>query len=55
MYSEGVSPKSVFYYAKIKGLLEETVIKREFGKTIILNLPPLIRENTDKKLKCRVS
>lgn len=47
--SASASPKSPFFYSKMKGQLEEDIKKLEFEKTIILNPPLLERENTNRK------
>ena len=43
------SSKSVFFYAKMKGMLEDAVKRLGFPKLIIFNPPTLIRPNSDRK------
>ena len=43
------SPKSPFFYAKLKGQLEDAVIKLGFERTIILQPPLLVRENSRRR------
>ncbi len=47
------SPNSPFFYAKMKGQLEEVVKKLGFEKTIILNPPLLERPNSTRKAEVR--
>ncbi|MFH0895555.1 MAG: NAD(P)H-binding protein [Bacteroidota bacterium] len=47
------STKSMFFYSRMKGQLEEDVKALQFSKTIIFNPPLLIRENTDRKMEVR--
>jgi uncharacterized protein YbjT (DUF2867 family) len=46
--SASASTKSPFFYAKMKGQLEEDIIKLGFDKTIILNPPLLERKNSKR-------
>ena len=45
------SSKSLIFYSKMKGQLEDDVKALKFLKTIIFNPPLLIRENTDRKME----
>jgi uncharacterized protein YbjT (DUF2867 family) len=45
------SSKSMIFYSKMKGQLEEDVKALKFLKTIIFNPPLLLRENTDRKME----
>lgn len=45
------STQSPFFYAKMKGQLEEEVKALKFLKIIIFNPPLLIRENSDRKME----
>ncbi len=45
------SSKSLIFYSKMKGQLEDDVKALQFLKTIIFNPPLLIRENTDRKME----
>ena len=45
------SAKSVLFYSRMKGQLEEDVKALRFSKTIIFRPPLLIRENTDRKME----
>lgn len=46
--SVGANPKSVFFYSRMKGALEEAVKSLPFPRTIIMRPPSLIRKNTDR-------
>jgi uncharacterized protein YbjT (DUF2867 family) len=45
------SSKSLIFYSKMKGQLEDDVKALKFLKTIIFNPPLLLRENTDRKME----
>ncbi len=45
------SSKSLIFYSKMKGQLEDDVKALGFLKTIIFNPPLLLRENTDRKME----
>jgi uncharacterized protein YbjT (DUF2867 family) len=45
------SSKSLIFYSKMKGQLEDDVKALQFLKTIIFNPPLLLRENTDRKME----
>jgi uncharacterized protein YbjT (DUF2867 family) len=45
------SPKSTFFYSKMKGQLEVAVKALKFSTLIIFNPPLLIRKNTDRKME----
>lgn len=45
------SSKSMIFYSKMKGQLEDDVKALKFLKTIIFNPPLLLRENTDRKME----
>ncbi|MCT4615137.1 MAG: NAD(P)H-binding protein [Marinifilaceae bacterium] len=47
------SSKSLFFYAKMKGKLEEEIKNMNFEKYIIFNPPALIRENTNRTNELR--
>jgi uncharacterized protein YbjT (DUF2867 family) len=47
--SQGASTKSLLFYSKMKGQLEEAVQKLNFSKLIIFRPPLLLRENSDRK------
>lgn len=47
--SVGANSKSNFFYTKMKGQLEESILKLDFKQTIIFQPPSLIRPNTDRK------
>lgn len=47
------SPNSPFFYAKMKGQLEEAIKKLGFEKTIIFNPPLLERKNSTRKAEVR--
>jgi uncharacterized protein YbjT (DUF2867 family) len=47
----GASSKSIAFYNKMKGRLEDAVKLLGFPKIIIFNPPLLIRENTDRKVE----
>lgn len=49
--TSNASPNSLFFYAKMKGQLEEAVKKLSFSKLIIFNPTLLIRENTERKME----
>jgi uncharacterized protein YbjT (DUF2867 family) len=49
--SDFASSKSPFFYAKIKGQLEDDVRTLGFAKLIIFNPPSLIRKNSDRKME----
>ena len=46
--SQGASAKSRVFYAKMKGQLEEAIIKLQFPHFAIFKPPILIRENSDR-------
>ena len=46
--SASASPKSPFFYSKMKGQLEESIKELGFEKTIILNPPLLERKNSKR-------
>lgn len=48
MSSVGANPKSVFFYSRMKGALENAVKSLSFPRTIIMRPPSLIRKNTDR-------
>lgn len=48
MSSVGANPKSVFFYSRMKGALEDAVKLLAFPRTIIMRPPSLIRKNTDR-------
>ena len=48
MSSVGASPRSVFFYSRMKGVLEEAVRDLSFPRTIIMRPPSLIRKETDR-------
>lgn len=48
MSSVGANPKSVFFYSRMKGALENAVKSLAFPRTIIMRPPSLIRRNTDR-------
>ena len=45
------SSKSLIFYSKMKGQLEDDLKALQFLKTIIFNPPLLLRENTDRKME----
>lgn len=45
------SAKSMFFYSRMKGKLEEDVKKLSFKKLIIFKPPLLIRKNSDRKME----
>lgn len=45
------SPKSIFYYSRMKGQLEEAVKALGFPKLVIFNPPMLIRKNSDRTIE----
>lgn len=47
------SPKSPFFYAKIKGQLEEDIKELGFEKTIIFNPPLLVRKDSARTAEVR--
>lgn len=49
--TSNASPNSFFFYAKMKGQLEEAVKALTFSKLIIFNPTLLIRENTDRTME----
>jgi uncharacterized protein YbjT (DUF2867 family) len=49
--TSNASAKSFFFYAKMKGQLEEAIKALKFSKLIIFNPTLLIRENTDRKME----
>lgn len=49
--SDFASSKSPFFYAKIKGQLEDEVRTLGFPKLIIFNPPSLVRKNSDRKME----
>jgi uncharacterized protein YbjT (DUF2867 family) len=49
--SDFASSKSPFFYAKIKGQLEDEVRTLGFTKLIIFNPPSLVRKNSDRKME----
>lgn len=46
--SASADSKSTFYYMKMKGKLENEVLKLDFNRTIIFQPPSLIRPNSDR-------
>lgn len=48
MSSVGASSKSIFFYSRMKGALEEAVKSLSFPRTIIMRPPSLIRKGTDR-------
>lgn len=52
MSSVDASPKSVFFYSRMKGALEDAIKDLAFPRTIIMRPPSLIRKNTDRVGEC---
>lgn len=49
--SANASEKSVLFYPKMKGKLDEAVKKLGFQKLIIFKAPALVRKNSDRKME----
>lgn len=49
--SANASEKSVLFYPKMKGKLDEAVKKLDFQKLIIFKAPALVRKNSDRKME----
>lgn len=48
MSSVGASTRSLFFYSRMKGALEEAVKALSFSRTIIMRPPSLIKKGTDR-------